>query len=154
MIRKACEGDVSRIIDLLHQVNMVHHAIRPDLFKPDTTKYDEQQIKTILDCQYSPIFVYDDGGVAGYAFCQVVEMDGDRLRQDIKTLHIDDLCVDENARGQHIGKALFDYVREYARSIGCRNITLDVWAGNDAAVAFYRNMGMGEQHTCMELILK
>ena len=41
MIRKAVKRDIQAIMELLHQVNMVHHVIRPDLFKPNTTKYNE-----------------------------------------------------------------------------------------------------------------
>lgn len=153
MIRKAEKRDVGRIIELLHQVNMVHHVIRPDLFKPHTTKYNEQELETMLDDDSKPIFVYDDGLVLGYAFCQVTEVRGNQLLEDIKTLYIDDICVDENARGRHIGKALYEYVRDYAKSIGCNNITLNVWEGNDSAISFYKNMGMQVQKTTMEIIL-
>jgi ribosomal protein S18 acetylase RimI-like enzyme len=153
MIRKASNKDIPRIIELLHQVNMVHHVIRPDLFKPHTTKYNEQELETMLDDDSKPIFVYDDGLVLGYAFCQVTEVRGNQLLEDIKTLYIDDICVDENARGRHIGKALYKYVRDYAKSIGCNNITLNVWEGNDPAISFYKNMGMQVQKTTMEIIL-
>lgn len=153
MIRKASNKDIPRIIELLHQVNMVHHVIRPDLFKPHTTKYNEQELETTLDDDSKPIFVYDDGLVLGYAFCQVTEVRGNQLLEDIKTLYIDDICVDENARGRHIGKALYEYVRDYAKSIGCNNITLNVWEGNDSAISFYKNMGMQVQKTTMEIIL-
>lgn len=153
MIRKASNKDIPRIIELLHQVNMVHHVIRPDLFKPHTTKYNEQELETMLDDDSKPIFVYDDGLVLGYAFCQVTEVRGNQLLEDIKTLYIDDICVDENARGRHIGKALYEYVRDYAKSIGCNNITLNVWEGNDPAISFYKNMGMQVQKTTMEIIL-
>ena len=153
MIRKARKEDIKRIIALLHQVNMVHHEIRPDLFKPHTTKYNEQELETMLDDDSKPIFVYDDGLVLGYAFCQVTEVRGNQLLEDIKTLYIDDICVDENARGRHIGKALYEYVRDYAKSIGCNNITLNVWEGNDSAISFYKNMGMQVQKTTMEIIL-
>ena len=153
MIRKASNKDIPRIIELLHQVNMVHHVIRPDLFKPHTTKYNEQELETMLDDDSKPIFVYDDGLVLGYAFCQVTEVRGNQLLEDIKTLYIDDICVDENARGRHIGKALYKYVRDYAKSIGCNNITLNVWEGNDSAISFYKNMGMQVQKTTMEIIL-
>ena len=91
--------------------------------------------------------------VEGYAFCQITEARDDKLLMDIKTLYIDDICVDEKARGKHIGKALFDYVRDYAQSIGCNNITLNVWTGNEPATCFYKNMGMKVQKTTMELIL-
>lgn len=153
MIRKAEKRDVGRIIELLHQVNMVHHVIRPDLFKPYTTKYDEQALEELLSDGNKPIFVFDDGVVQGYAFCQVTEVKNDQLLQDIKTLYIDDICVDEAARGKHVGKALYDYVHDYALSIGCYNITLNVWKGNEPAICFYRNMGMQVQKTTMETIL-
>ena len=138
---------------MLHQVNMVHHVLRPDLFKPYTTKYNEQELEALIGDDSKPIFVFDNGEVLGHAFCMITEVKGDKLLQDIKTLYIDDICVDENARGKHIGKALYEYVRDYAQSIGCNNITLNVWDGNDAALNFYKNMGMKVQKTTMEVIL-
>ena len=153
MIRKANKADIRRIIELLHQVDMVHHKIRPDLFKPNTTKYNGQELESILNNSNNPIFVYDDEGVSGYAFCQITEVKDHRLLEDIKTLYIDDICVDEDARGKHIGKALYEYVRDYAKKTGCNNITLNVWEGNDPALSFYKNMGMKAQKTTMEIIL-
>ena len=154
MIRNASNKDIERIIELWHQENMVHHVLRPDLFKPHTTKYSIQELDSLLKDESKPIFVFDDGTVLGYAFCQVSEIKDDQLLEDIKTLYIDDICVDENSRGKHVGKALYEYVREYARSIGCNNITLNVWEGNDAAYSFYKNMGMQVQKTTMEVLLK
>lgn len=154
MIRRANKNDIAKIVNLLHQVDMVHFLIRPDIFKPNTTKYNEREISEMLNDDSKHIFVYDDGGVLGYLFCQITEIQSNSLLQDVKTLYIDDLCVDENARKRHIGKALFDFIRRYAQSIGCHNITLNVWAGNDPALSFYENMGMKPQKTCMELVLK
>lgn len=153
MVRKANKGDIQRLTDLLYQVDAVHHGIRPDLFKGNTPKYDEQQLEAILEDESKPIFVYDDGKVLGHAFCQITEVKDHRLLQDIKTLYIDDICVDEHARGKHIGKSLFDYVRDYARSLGCNNITLNVWEGNDSAMNFYRSRGLRVQKTGMEMTL-
>ena len=164
MVRKACKADVERMIALLHQVNMVHHVIRPDLFKPHTTKYSAQELEALLGDESKPIFVFEDrpsadgcadlrGEVVGYAFCQVTAVANHALLQDAKTLYIDDICVDERARGQHVGTALYEHVVQYARSIGCHNITLNVWEGNESALAFYRSMGMGVQKTTMEVVL-
>lgn len=153
MIRRAEEKDIEGLIELLYQVDAVHHGIRPDLFKGNTPKYSEQDLKAILTDEDKPIFVYDEGKVLGHAFCQVSEVRGHRLLQDVKTLYIDDICVDETARGKHIGQALYEFVRDYARSIGCYNITLNVWEGNDAAFSFYKSMGMQVQKTGMESIL-
>ena len=135
MVRKAAKRDIQAIIELLHQVNMVHHVIRPDLFKPNTTKYNEQELEALLEDE------------------RITEVKDDKLLQNIKTLYIDDICVDEKARGKHVGTALYEYVRDYAKSIGCNNITLNVWEGNDPALSFYRNMGMKVQKTTMEILL-
>ena len=153
MVRRATIHDIGRIIELLHQVDMVHHVLRPDLFKPYTTKYNEQQLEDLLHDDSKPIFVFDDGTVQGHAFCLITEVRDDKLLEDIKTLYIDDICVDEKARGKHVGTALYEYVRDYAQSIGCNNITLNVWEGNDPAINFYRNMGMKVQKTTMEIKL-
>ena len=154
IVRKAVKSDISRIIELLHQVDMVHHDLRPDLFKPYTTKYDEQELEALLDDESKPIFVcVDDGMVLGHAFCQIIETKNHLLLQDIKTLYIDDICVDEQFRGRHVGKALYEHVRDYALSIGCNNMTLNVWEGNLPAESFYRNMGMKVQKTTMEIRL-
>ena len=153
MIRRAQIKDIPGIIELLHQVNMVHHVLRPDLFKPYTTKYSEKELEALMGDDSKLIFVFDDGAILGHAFCMITEVKNDKLLQDIKTLYIDDICVDEKARGQHVGKALYEYVRDYAKAIGCNNITLNVWEGNDAASSFYRNMGMKVQKTTMEIVL-
>ena len=153
MVRRANKNDIGRITYLLHQVNMVHYNIRPDLFKPNTTKYNEEELAALFEDESKPIFVYDNGEVLGHAFCYVTEIKNHLLLQNIKTLYIDDICVDEKSRGKHIGKSLYDYVYNYAKSIGCSNITLNVWEGNDSALNFYKNMGMQIQKTTMEVKL-
>ena len=153
MIRRAEKRDIQELIALLYQVDAVHNGIRPDLFKGNTPKYDVKELKEMLDDDTKPIFVYDDNGVKGHAFCQIIIVENHRLLQDIKTLYIDDICVDEASRGRHIGKALYDYVLDYARSTGCYNVTLNVWEGNDPAIRFYKKMGLQVQKTGMEKIL-
>jgi ribosomal protein S18 acetylase RimI-like enzyme len=71
----------------------------------------------------------------------------------IKSLYIDDLCVDERCRGKHIGAKLFDFVKAYAREIGCYNVTLNVWACNSGALKFYEKCGMQVQKMGMETVL-
>ena len=153
MIRRAEKKDIQGLINLLYQVDAVHNGIRPDLFKGNTSKYTEQELEEIINDDSKPIFVYDDGKILGHAFCQISEVKNHRLLQDVKTLYIDDICVDEQSRGHHIGKALYEHVYNYAKSIGCHNITLNVWEGNDSAYNFYKQMGMHIQKTGMETFL-
>ena len=153
MIRKATTEDIKALTKLLYQADVVHNGIRPDLFKGNTSKYTEQELEEIINDDSKPIFVYDDGKILGHAFCQISEVKNHRLLQDVKTLYIDDICVDEQSRGHHIGKALYEHVYNYANSIGCHNITLNVWEGNDSAYNFYKQMGMHIQKTGMETFL-
>ena len=155
MIGRAEGADIPRILELLTQVNMVHHNGRPDLFKGPTTKYSGEELATLLRDDQRPVFVYRDeaGRVLGYAFCVMNEVRGDRLMQDIRTLYIDDLCVDENVRGQGIGQALYRYVLDHAREQGCYNVTLNVWSLNAPAMRFYEKCGLRPQKVGMETIL-
>ncbi len=154
MIRLAKESDIKDILKLLVQVNMVHHNIRPDLFNGPATKYTAEELKDIINNPNTPIFVYDDGNsVLGYAFCIHKQYIDDNIMTDIKTLYIDDLCVDENSRGKHIGHSLYDYVILYAKNKGYYNVTLNVWYGNDSAIKFYESVGLKVQKIGMEKIL-
>lgn len=155
IIRPAREGDIPRVGELLRQVNEVHHKIRPDLFKAGARKYRDDELRVIFRDPETPVFVCGDGGVVvGYAFCVVEIHENDNNLVDGKTLYLDDLCVDEAARGRGIGTALYRFVLDYAKRIGCHNVTLNVWEGNDAALAFYRKCGMTVQKTGMETVLE
>lgn len=153
-IRKADVKNFDKINKLLYQVQKVHSDVRPDLFKQGTKKYDDKDLQDILDDDSMEIFVAVDekDSVLGYAFCMIQLIDSN-TQNSIKTLYIDDLCVDENTRGQHIGKKLYDYVLMFAKEIGCYNVTLNVWADNKNAVGFYEKIGMKIQKIGMEKIL-
>lgn len=73
--------------------------------------------------------------------------------QDMTTLYLDDLCVDEACRGQQVGRALYEAVLDLARSMGCYNLTLNVWSCNESAMRFYEKLGLKPQKVGMEVIL-
>lgn len=154
-VRRAVKDDISGILDLLIQVDMVHHNGRPDLFKGPATKYSASQLSEIIENDDTPIFVcVDEGGkVLGHAFCIKKQVINDNVLTDIKTLYIDDICVDENARRMHIGKDLYDHVISFAKEEGFYNVTLNVWTCNPGAMQFYEKMGMVPQKIGMETIL-
>ena len=154
-IRRAEEKDMDRINDLLFQVCLVHHKGRPDLFKYGAKKYTDEQLLAIIQDDQRPIFVAVDSDqvVQGYAFCIFSQHIDDNILTDIKTLYIDDLCVDETLRGQHIGRQLYEAVLDFARTSGCYNVTLNVWSLNSSAMKFYQSLGLEPQKVGMETIL-
>lgn len=158
IIRRATTQDVPELERLLGQVLDVHHAGRPDLFKPHARKYTTAQLQQLLADPSRPIFVavadqasHDD--IMGYAFCEHQQHIDDNILTDIKTLYIDDLCVDERQRGAHVGSTLYRHVLSYAKQQGCYNVTLNVWALNESAHRFYEHMGLLPQKFGMEVIL-
>ncbi len=155
-IRRAQERDMEGINRLLFQVLTIHHNGRPDLFKGDVKKYTDRELAELIRDDSRPIFVGVDKTtqeVLGYAFCVFQQHVDSNILTDIKTLYIDDLCVEEECRGRHIGSRLYEYVLDYARREGCYNVTLNVWSCNDAAMRFYERCGLTPQKIGMEKIL-
>ena len=154
-IRKAEEKDIPRIIELLGQVLQIHAHIRPDIFIPGTTKYTADELKAFLKNKANPIYVAvnEEDVCVGYAFCQLREQPFSNNMVPFKSLFIDDLCIDQQERGQHIGESLFNYVKNEAKRLGCYEVTLNVWAGNTSAEKFYEKMGMKTKERQMEYIL-
>ena len=154
MVRFAMEKDIPKIGDLLCQVDLVHHKGRPDIFKIGR-KYSDDELKVLLRDTSRPILVAVDerDEVMGYCFCIFQQHLDNSVLTDIKTLYIDDLCVDEALRGKHIGKELYQAAVAFAKREGCYNLTLNVWSCNPSALRFYEACGLVPQKIGMELVL-
>ena len=152
-IRRANGGDLPGVISLLKQVLDIHYNIRPDLYKQGATKYSNEELLEIFADDGRPVFVYDSDGIKGYAFCEMRDYSGHEGLKPIKSLYIDDLCVDKDCRGQHIGTELYRHVLDFAREKGCHNLTLNVWSCNPEAMRFYERCGLTPQKVCMEQII-
>lgn len=155
VIRRAVKKDIPGILELLVQVDMVHHNGRPDLFKGPATKYNEMELESILVDDQTPVFVCSDqdGRIMGHAFCIHKQEVDNSVLTDIRTLYIDDICVDEAFRGYGVGSALYRHVMNYAKEQGCYNVTLNVWCCNPGAQKFYESMGFKPQKIGMEVLL-
>lgn len=154
-IRFAETKDVPGILELLRQVGRVHHEGRPDLFRSNAQKYGASQVLNLLNSAATPIFVaVEEEKVLGYGFCIMKDYTQDSVLNPHKSLYIDDLCVDENCRGQHIGKAIYHEILRYAKMRGCYNVTLNVWSCNKSAMKFYESLGLKPQKVGMETILE
>ncbi len=154
-VRRAKEKDIPKILDLLVQVNMVHHKGRPDIFDGPATKYQKEELLEMIGDGDKPIFVGvdEEDQVLGYLFCVKKIYKDDGIFHDRRELYIDDFCVDEQVRGQGIGKLMFQYIRQYAKDEGFYDLTLNVWSCNPAAMKFYEAQGMQMLKKEMELRL-
>ena len=154
-IRRATESDIDGILKLLLQIDKIHHEARPDIFKGPAYKYNGEELKELFKNEKTPVFVCVDENenVLGHAFCVCKQEIDHNVLTDIKTLYIDDICVDEKVRNQQIGKSLYDYVIDFAKENDFYNVTLNVWECNPGAIEFYKKMGLVPQKVGLEKIL-
>ena len=140
IIREANKTDVNDIVRLLQQVSQIHYELRPDIFMPNTVKYDALQVNALLeDSSYYVYVSVLDEKVVGYIICQVIQ-------------NKSHLCVDENTRKMNIGKKLCEQAKALAQQLHCYNITLNVWHPNEA-FDFYESLGFKVQKIEMEYIV-
>lgn len=157
MIRLAKEEDIPRLQELLGQILIVHHQVRPDIFKSKGSKFTNDELEAVINDSTKPIFVYEDenGCTLGHIFLIIQDISENNGPQKAhKSLFIDDLCVDKEARGQKIGEKLYQFALDYAKEQGCYNVTLHVWNDNAGALRFYERLGMRPRYTEMETIIK
>ncbi|WP_028509717.1 GNAT family N-acetyltransferase [Ruminococcus sp. NK3A76] len=155
LVRKAVREDIPAILRLLSQVLEAHAAIRPDLFVSGTVKYNADELAVIIDDEKTPVFVAqgDNGDILGHAFVVMSVNTSQNMPIGMKSMYIDDICVDENARRMNVGTALYQHCIAYAKQAGCHDVSLNVWEGNESADKFYRSMGLKPRKTTLEYIL-
>lgn len=153
-IRRAVEKDIDQILNLLSQVLEIHAKIRPDIFISGTTKYTREELSLLINSDSYLIYVVCEGEIIlGYAFCGIVSREHTNTMVNNKIFFVDDFCVDEKYRKQHIGTILFEFLKKEAKNFGCYEICLYQWEGNDGARKFYEKMGMKVKATTLEYII-
>ena len=150
IIRDACISDAPRLLEI-YSYYVQHTAISFEYTTPTQEEFC-RRMRHIMS-RYPYLVAEVDGTVQGYAFCIFQQYVNHNIMTDIKTLYIDDLCVDEACRGQHIGTALYRHVLDFARASGCYNVTLNVWSLNESAMKFYQAQGLKPQKVGMEILL-
>ena len=150
-VRRAIPADLEAVVRLLYEVQEVHAQGRPHIFVRGGRKYSDSELLRIFADDRRPVLVaVQDGQVRGYAFCIYEETPAGSSLLPMKTLYIDDLCVDESCRGRHIGSRLYHAALNMARERGCDRVTLNVWSLNTGAMRFYEKCGLSPLKVTME----
>lgn len=150
-IRRAETKDVNRVIALLSQVLETHAQIRPDLFIPGTTKYTPEELEAIFANDATPVYVAVDekDEAIAHLFTQLEDIDCNNM-YPVKKMYLDDLCVDKAHRGKHIGTDFMRFAVDEAKRLGCGDLVLNVWEGNDDARRIYETLGWTPRKTQLE----
>jgi ribosomal protein S18 acetylase RimI-like enzyme len=82
--------------------------------------------------------------------CGVISFYPDRdYFTDHLRAYVDNLAVTQESEGKGVGRTLLDYVERWTRDHGYREVVLDVFAGNERAIAFYERQGYRPDHIRM-----
>ncbi|AKA35284.1 GNAT family N-acetyltransferase [Flagellimonas lutaonensis] len=95
--------------------------------------------------------VRDGFGEKKHFHCFVAESDGNIVGLALvyerystwkgPVIHLEDLIVNEKARGQGVGKALLTAVVKYGHDLGVKRISWEVLDWNEPAIKFYETNG-------------
>ncbi len=151
IIRFATRADTARINALRRQVQELHAAGKPEVFKPGFPDELRDHIETVFDDPMQRIAVSEDGdALTAYAVLHHVIRPETPFMHARDFLDIDEFCVDAAHRRRGIGTALMRYIFEYAEAEGFQRVELNMWTFNEEALAFYESLGFTTYRRYME----
>ena len=153
-IRFAKEDELERINVLRKQVNDVHVAGKPEVFKPGFCEELQNYIYAIWQDPEQDIVVADkDGELCGFAILHHIYKPENPFMYVRDFLDIDEFCVDVNHRREGVATALIDFIKKYAKEKGYHRLELNMWEFNEGALAFYEAAGFETFRRYMEMFI-
>lgn len=151
-VRFAKEEELDRVNELRRQVNDLHVAGKPEVFKPGFSRELRDFIRVIRDDPDKEILVAEQAGtVCGYAVLHRVHRPETPFMLERDYLDIDEFGVDQAFRRQGVATEMIGFIRAYAEGQGLRRIELNMWEFNRDALAFYEAVGFSTYRRYMEM---
>lgn len=102
-----------------------------------------------FDDPWSAESITKDVTTGSGVYVAVAEADGEKagfaeMRIVADEAQIFSVAVDKDLRGRGIGDALLRHLVQKSKELGCNTLTLEVRAGNEAAISLYKKMGFKE----------
>jgi ribosomal protein S18 acetylase RimI-like enzyme len=143
-IRAARHNDVEACFELFREVQEMHVAERPDLFKPPALDDNFRRlVADAIDAEHKGILLAWHGeravGILIYEFTRL-DPTGVYLI-DRPILWLESIGVTATYRGKGCGKAMLDLARRIAAEVGVEDLALEAWHFNDAARAWFERQG-------------
>lgn len=141
VVRRATSQDVADIARLALEVQDLHVAGHPKLFKPGGVEpHAEIAGRVATPGQFYWVATLADNPV-GYAYARLVIEAESLWRYASRLLLLDQMGVDARHRSRGIGEALWGAVRETAAAEAVDRVVLNVWSFNRDARRFYEQLG-------------
>ena len=126
------------------------HPDEPEAEDPSRVE-DYARVLGRMSAQGQSVLVAEDKGrIAGALVLAIVE---NITRKGTPYAIIENVVVDEDARGQHHGEALIEQAVEEARQGGCYKVSLTSNKRRGEAHRFYERMGFVQTHEAFRIDL-
>lgn len=142
-IIRATKKNVADIVYLNSFVQQIHVLHHPDFFKPPINDINNQNyFKAVLEKENNYILIaYKNNKAVGYLWAELQYQPELPLLYEQKQFYIHHVSVDDEFKGQGIGKALFNEIESIAEEHGINKLALDVWAFNEDAQNIFKKLG-------------
>lgn len=144
VVRAATQADAAAISALAREVQALHAAAHPDIFRPaGPDVFPPAMITSLLARDDYDVLVATtaDGEFAGYACASLHEQPASPWKHAARFVYLEQMGVEPTRRGTGVGTRLLAAVREAARARGVAEVRLEVWAFNSGARAFWERHG-------------
>lgn len=154
VIRMALAEELPRINELRRQVNELHVAGEPAIFKPGFPAELENYIYEVFADPMKKVVVAElDGRICGFAVLNHIIRPENPFMFERNYLDIDEFCVDQTVRRRGVATAMIDFIRDFARAEGHTRLELNMWEFNREALRFYEAAGFTTYRRYMEMPL-
>ena len=150
-IRKLTESDYHMVIELYKELDEMHVQARPDYFvhREKDKIYPKDAFLHNLSYPGGLELGAFDGDLL-VAIVRATLWEKSIMREDLKTVCLDDIFVLPTYRRRGIAARLFAEVEAWARAQGAIRLELHTWDFNKGAIAMYEAMGMTPQRYVFE----
>ena len=154
LIRLAEEQDLAQVNELRRQVNELHVAGKPEVFKPGFPDELRDFVQVIWrDPEQDIAVAEEDGQIVGFAVLHHIYRPENPFMYERDFLDIDEFAVAEGWRRQGIATALIRFAQAYAKEKGFHRIELNMWEFNQGALAFYEAAGFSTFRRYLEMFI-
>ncbi|MBQ4436839.1 MAG: GNAT family N-acetyltransferase [Clostridia bacterium] len=154
VVRFAKREDLEAVNVLRKEVNDLHVAGKPEVFKPGFCQELRDYIYVIWDDPEKDIVVAEENGdICGFAVLNHIVRPENPFMYQRDFLDVDEFCVSSSYRRHGVATAMVDFIRDIAKERGFHRIELNMWEFNQDALAFYEAVGFTTYRRYMEMFL-
>lgn len=151
LYRLAQRSDIPALNEMMYALHDEHHQASPDYFKTAVEILDHKSVNDYIDTPDGLMFVAEeDNQLIGFVTASMSELDS-TVTKPIFTGAIDEFYVMPAYRQHGYGEGLLQRAAKELKNFGVKQIYVEVWAFNQAALRLYEKLGFHRHIYCLKM---